>query len=385
MADNNGGPWGGGGGNRGGSGGNGDDRNTRPENNGPRRPGGQGQGPGLDEFLTKGQEQFRVIFGGGRNGDNGSGGAGGAGGPKLTAGLIGLIALGAVAVWGAASFYTVKPEEKSVELFLGEFHKVGNPGLHFAPWPLVTREILQVSTERKIEIGKSTTGTDRGLMLTGDENIVDIDFEVIWNINDPQKYLFNLADPAATIAAVSESAMREIIAQTELDPILSSGRGAIAIQLSELVQSTLNSYDSGVTVVRVNFDHADPPEPVVASFQKVQDADQEGRRVQSLATAYSNRVVAQARGEAAQIVQGAEAYRAEVVNGAKGDASRFLAILEEYQIAPEVTRRRMYLETMEQVIGGSDVTLIDGNSGGNDVVPYLPLAEVRRTTDGGSN
>ena len=381
MAGNNGGPWGGGG-NKGGSGG--DDDNNR--NNGPRRPAGGDQIPELDELLNKGREQFRVLMGGGNGGGNRSGG-GAPSGPAFTRGTIGLAAAAAVVVWGMASFYTVKPEEQSVELFLGEFHQVGNPGLNFAPWPLVTREVVAVSTERTIEIGTSNVGNDAGLMLTGDENIVDIDFQVVWNIRDPQRFLFNLADPAATIAAVSESAMREIIAQSELAPILNVNRASIAQQLTDLVQSTLDSYDSGVNIVRINFDKADPPQPVIASFRKVQDAEQERDRLQSLADAYANRVVAEARGQAAQLLEEAEAYRAQVVNAAEGEASRFSSILTEYQMAPDVTRQRMYLETMEKVLGSVDLMLLDDNNGdGTGVVPYLPLNEIRRsTTEGGSN
>lgn len=380
MAGNNGGPWGGGG-NKGGSGG--DDDNNR--NNGPRRPAGGDQIPELDDLLNKGREQFRVLMGGNGGGNRSGGGA--PSGPAFTRGTIGLAAAAAVVVWGMASFYTVKPEEQSVELFLGEFHQVGNPGLNFAPWPLVTREVLAVSTERTIEIGTSNVGNDAGLMLTGDENIVDIDFQVVWNIRDPQRFLFNLADPASTIAAVSESAMREIIAQSELAPILNVNRASIAQQLTDLVQSTLDSYDSGVNIVRINFDKADPPQPVIASFRKVQDAEQERDRLQSLADAYANRVVAEARGQAAQLLEEAEAYRAQVVNAAEGEASRFSSILTEYQMAPDVTRQRMYLETMEKVLGSVDLMLLDDNNGeGSGVVPYLPLNEIRRsTTEGGSN
>jgi membrane protease subunit HflK len=380
MAGNNGGPWGGGG-NKGGSGG--DDDNNR--NNGPRRPAGGDQIPELDDLLNKGREQFRVLMGGNGGGNRSGGGA--PSGPAFTRGTIGLAAAAAVVVWGMASFYTVKPEEQSVELFLGEFHQVGNPGLNFAPWPLVTREVLAVSTERTIEIGTSNVGNDAGLMLTGDENIVDIDFQVVWNIRDPQRFLFNLADPASTIAAVSESAMREIIAQSELAPILNVNRASIAQQLTDLVQSTLDSYDSGVNIVRINFDKADPPQPVIASFRKVQDAEQERDRLQSLADAYANRVVAEARGQAAQLLEEAEAYRAQVVNAAEGEASRFSSILTEYQMAPDVTRQRMYLETMEKVLGNVDLMLLDDNNGeGSGVVPYLPLNEIRRsTTEGGSN
>ena len=378
MAGNNGGPWGGGG-NNGSDGGN---EPPKP----PRRP-NEPQGiPEIDELVKKGREQLRVLMGGGNGGGAGGRGAGGGGGPALTRGTVGLGILGALVLWGMASFYTVKPEEQSVELFLGKYSSTGGPGLNFAPWPVVTREVLAVTTERNIDIGTSRSGMDAGLMLTGDENIVDIDFQVVWNITNPQQYLFNLANPPQTIGAVSESAMREIIAQSELAPILNRDRGAIADRLSDLIQSTLDSYDSGVNIIRVNFDKADPPVEVIASFRKVQDAEQERDRLQNVADAYANQVLAGARGESAQLLEQAEGYRAQVVNEAAGEASRFSAVLNEYQKAPEVTRKRLYLETMEKVLGGTDIILLDDNAGGGQgVVPYLPLNELRRTTDGGSN
>ena len=372
MAGNSGGPWGGNGsGNNRPTGNNDDDR-------GNRRPSGQsGQvPPEVEEMLRAGQERFRVLMGGGNGGSGGSGGQGG-GGPESMRGMLGLGALLAIGLWAFSSFYTVKPEEKSVELFLGEFSSVGNPGLNFAPWPLVTYEVLPVTREQTESIGIGGRGSDAGLMLTGDENIVDIDFEVVWNINDPSEYLFNLRDPQQTIRAVSESAMREIIAQSELAPILNRDRGVIAVRLQELIQSTLDSYESGINIVRVNFDRADPPEQVIDAFREVQAAEQERDRLEKQADAYANRVLAQARGEAAQALETAEAYRAQVVNGATGEASRFGAILNEYRKAPEVTRKRMYLETMEEVLGRVDKVIID-ETGGSGVVPYLPLNELRK-------
>ncbi len=378
MAGNTGGPWGGGGNN--GSGGGDDDRK-----NGGRKPGGEGPNiPEIDDLVNKGREQLRVLMGGG--GGNRGAGSGGGGGPEITRGMIGLGAIAALGLWAFASFYTVRPEEKSVELFLGDFLEIGEPGLNFAPWPVVTREVLAVTTERNIDIGTSRSGMDAGLMLTGDENIVDIDFQVVWNINDPEDYLFQLANPPQTIEAVAESAMREIISQSDLAPILNRDRGAIADRLRDLIQSTLDSYNSGVTIIRVNFDKADPPEPVIASFRAVQDAEQERDRVQNVADAYANRVVAEARGQSAQILEEAEGYRARVVNEAEGEASRFSAVLAEYEKAPEVTRKRLYLETMESVLGGVDIIILDEGQGGSGVVPYLPLNDLRRTPPaGGSN
>ncbi|MCA0870045.1 FtsH protease activity modulator HflK [Seohaeicola saemankumensis] len=394
MAGNSGGPWGGGGssgggGNRGnggdnggnnGSGGGGGGGGRRPEDGGP-------QIPEIDELMKKGQEQLRVLMGG-RGGQGSGGGNGprkpGGSGPMFTKGTIGLGVVAAAVLWGMASFYTVKPEEQSVELFLGEFSAIGNPGLNFAPWPVVTREVIPVKVEQIEQIGAGSRGGDAGLMLTGDENIIDVDFQVVWNISDPSGFLFNLRDPRLTIQAVSESAMREIIAQSDLAPILNRDRGIIADRLNELIQTTLDSYNSGVNIVRVNFDGADPPEPVKDAFREVQSAGQERDRLEKQADAYANRVLAGARGEAAQTLEEAEGYRAQVVNEAEGEASRFSAVLEEYSKAPEVTRKRLYLETMEEVLGRVDKVILDENGGGSGVVPYLPLNELRSNSNTGN-
>ncbi|MFV0245889.1 MAG: FtsH protease activity modulator HflK [Qingshengfaniella sp.] len=374
MAGNNGGPWGGGGHNSGGDGGN---------RGGGRRP-GQGetpQIPEIDDLVKKGQEQLRVLMGG-RGGGTGRGGPGMSGGPKLTRGTVGLAALVLVGFWAFASFYTVKPDEQSVELFLGRYHATGDPGLNFAPWPVVTAQVIPVTRERSEDIGVQRTGTDTGLMLTTDENVVDIDFQVVWNIRDPAQYLFNLRDPEATVRAVSESAMREIIAQSELAPILNRDRGQIEVNSQQLIQGTLDSYDSGINIIRVNLDKADPPTEVIDAFREVQAAEQERDRLERQADAYANRVLAGARGEAAQLLEEAEGYRAQVVNEAQGEASRFSAVLEEYRNAPDVTRKRLYLETMEKVLGDVDKVILDGavtGGEGQGVVPYLPLNELRRT------
>jgi modulator of FtsH protease HflK len=389
MAGNSGGPWGGGGSSGGGN--NGGDRGNNGSGQGGggggRRPGGEGpQIPEIEELMKKGQEQLRVLMGGrGGSGKGGGAGGGGGAGPKLTKGTIGLGVVVAAVLWGLASFYTVKPEEKSVELFLGKFSAIGEPGLNFAPWPLVKAEVIPVTQEQREDIGVGR-GIDAGLMLTGDENIFDIDFQVVWNISDPAKYLFNLRDAQLTIRAVSESAMREIIAQSQLAPILNRDRGIIADKLKELIQLTMDSYDSGINIVRVNFEKADPPAPVIDAFRDVQAAAQERDRLQNVADAYANRILAEARGQAAQLLEEAEGYRAQVINEARGETSRFTAVLQEYEKAPDVTRQRLYLETMEKVLGDVDKIILDENAGGQGqgVVPYLPLNELRRNA-GGSN
>lgn len=384
MASDNGGPWGGGG-NRGGSGGGNDDNQG-----GNRRP-GQGGGPDrpipeIDDLVRKGQEQLRVLMGGrGNRGRPNGGGEGG--GRGFGRGGILIVLVAAVFVWAFASFYRVDTSEQSVELLFGERHQVGTEGLNFAPWPVVTHEIYPVTRENIIDIG---AGMDAGLMLTGDENIVDIDFQVVWNIGNIENFVFNLADPVDTITAVSESVMREIIGRSNLAPILNRDRGVIAQKLQDLIQSTLDSYDSGVNIVRVNFDRADPPREVIDSFREVQAAEQTRDTLEKQADAYANQVVAAARGEAAQLLEQAEGYRAKVVNEAEGEAARFIAVYDEYVKAEDVTRKRLYLEMMERVLGDVDKVIIDeGAQGGQGVVPYLPLNELRRspsnTTTGGAN
>jgi membrane protease subunit HflK len=382
MAGNNGGPWGGGG-NRGGD----DDR--RPPGGGRRPSEGGSQLPEIDELVRKGQDQLRVLMGGRGGGGRGGAGGGGGQGPQFGKGTIGLAVLGAVALWVFASLYTVKPEEQSVELFLGKYYKTGNPGLNFAPWPLVKAEIVNVTSERTEDIGQRQTRGNEGLMLTTDANIVDINFQVVWNISDPSKLLFNIRDPQLTVQAVSESVMREIIAASNLAPILNRDRGLIADTAMQSIQDTLDEYESGIRVVRVNLDKADPPREVIDSFREVQAAEQERDRLQRQADAYANRVLAEARGEAAQTLEQAEGYRARVVNEAQGDASRFTSVREEYVKAPDVTRRRLYLETMERVLGGIDKTILGedvvGGEGGSGIVPYLPLNELRRDPVQGGN
>jgi membrane protease subunit HflK len=379
MAGNNsGGPWGGGG-NRG------DQGDKGGNQGGGRGPGGGNRPdmPEIDEIVRKGQEQLRVLMGG-KGGKGGGNRPSGGGGNALGFGSIGLFVVAAFALWVFASFYRVDTSEQSVELFFGEYYKTGNEGLNFAPWPIVTKEILPVTKENIEDIGVGRgVRADEGLMLTGDENIVDIDFQVVWNINDPQKFLFNLAGQRETIRAVSESVMREIVARTNLTPILTTGKGAIATDLQLLIQETLDSYDAGVSIVRVNLDKADPPREVADSFREVQAAEQKRDTLEKQADAYSNRVVAEARGEAAQLLEQAEGYRAQTVNEAEGEASRFVAVYDEYAKASDVTRKRLYLETIERVY--SDVTKViinDGVGGGQGVVPYLPLNELNKPKAG---
>ena len=372
-----GGPWGGGGGS--GSNGGGGKRDDDDDDRRGGRPGPVG-GSEIDQLMKRGQEQLRVLMGGRGTGGTG-GGAGGSGGPMVTRQGIALGVLALIAAWSFMSFYSVRTEERSVELFLGESAGVGEPGLNFAPWPIVTYEKVLVTGERTTDIpqGQDQSGASR--MLTGDQNVVDIGFQVVWNISDPEKYLFNLADPENTIRAVSESAMRDIIAQSQLSPILNRDRGVIARDLRTAVQATLDNYNAGINVIRVNLKIAQAPAEVIDAFNAVQSAQQERDRLEKEADAYANKVTAGARGEAAQLLEEAEAYRAQAVNSANGEAARFNSVYEEYVKAPEITRRRLYIETMERVLGGMNKVILDGVSGGEagqGVVPFLPLTELGR-------
>ena len=381
YSENSGGPWGNGGKNNDKKSpwGANDNDNPVKSNNDPI-----GSVPEIDELVRKGQEKLRSILGGkgGSGGPNGTrnGGSGGS-----ARGPIGLLLLALAGFWAYSSFYTIKPEEQSIELFLGTYYKTGTSGLNFAPWPLVRAEVLTTTRENTEDIGVGIRGgrADDGLMLTGDENIVDIDFQVVWNISDPREFLFNLADPRMTIQAVSESAMREIIGRSELSPILNRDRAVISAEVRALIQTTLDSYDSGVNIVRLNFDKADPPAEVIDAFRDVQAAEQERDTLEKQADAYANQALAQARGESAQLLEEAEGYKAKVVNEASGEASRFLSIYEEYIKSKDVTRKRLYLDTMERMLSKVDKVILDKGVGGDQgVVPYLPLNQLKV---GGSN
>ena len=334
------------------------------------------------------------IYSGGKGGANNKNKPPKGGGAGFGFGGFGLIFIAIFGLWVFNSFYRVDTSEQSVELFFGEYYKTGNEGLNFAPWPVVTKQILPVTRENSEDIGVGRGArADEGLMLTGDENIVDIDFQVVWNITDAQQFLFNLQDPKETIRAVSESAMREIIARSNLSPILNKDRGAITAELKKLIQDTLDIYGSesdgnvtgsGINIIRVNLLGANPPREVIDAFREVQAAEQTRDTLEKQADAYSNRVVAEARGKAAQLMEQAEGYRTQTINEAEGEASRFVSVYQEYAKAPEVTRKRLYLETIEKVYGSVNKVVIDESSSGQGVVPYLPLNELTKQKTGGN-
>lgn len=362
-----GGPWGGGG--NGGSGGGGGNNQGGPWGQGPNRPrggggGGNGGPPDLEEIIRRSQDRFRNVLPGGING-----------------GVIAILALVVLAFVGIQSVYTVQPDERGVELRFGKpKDEVSMPGLHFHFWPIETVEIVKV-TEQQQNIGARATSTTAatGVMLTGDQNIVNVQFSVLYTVSDPKSYLFNVDAPAQTLQQVSESAMREVVGRRPAQDIFRDNRQAIAADVRAIIQATMDGYGAGLSINAVAIEDAAPPREVADAFDEVQRAEQDEDRFVQEANQYANQKLGAARGQAAQIVEEATAYKGRVVNEAKGEAQRFISIYDQYRSAPEVTRERMFIETMEQVLKNSNKIIIDEKQG---VVPYLPLNEIMRGNTG---
>jgi modulator of FtsH protease HflK len=302
-----------------------------------------------------------------------------------------LFIVGAIAVWALSGFYRVDADEQGVVLRFGKYTNMTQPGLNYhLPFPIESVMTPKVSKVNRIDVGfRSSNEGSRGAigdikeesaMLTGDENIVDINYSVFWVIKDASKYLFNIQDPIGTIKVVAETAMREVIARKKIQTILTQGRAEIEIEVQKIMQQILDSYNSGVDITQVQAQKSDPPAQVIDSFRDVQAAKADKERAQNEAEAYANDIIPRARGEAAKIVQEAEGYKKEVVAQAEGEASRFIAIYNEYAKAKTVTQERMYLETMEKVLSGVNKIIIDKQSG-SGVVPYLSLPELKKNTD----
>lgn len=372
-----GGPWGPRGSGGGGGGGG-------PWGGGPQGGGGPGQTPpDLEEILRKGQDRLKnMVPGGGSMGGRG----------------IALVLIGVVVVWLLTGFYTVRPNQVGLNLIFGAYVGQTAPGLNYnLPFPIgqvIKPDVTQVN---RVEVGyrsglegqRPREVLEESLMLTGDENIVDIDFDVQWQIDAAraEDFVFNIQNPEGTIKAVAESSMREVIGRRDIQAILTIEQGEIMQEVQEIMQSTLDDYGAGVTIRVVQLQAAVPPAQVREAFFDVNAAQQDLVRLQNEAETYASRVVPEARGRAARIIQEAEAYRERVVNDAEGQASRFNQILDEYVNAPDVTRERLFLETMERVLAGTDKVLIDQNGNGNGqqaVIPYLPLPEIQRRAQGGS-
>jgi len=302
---------------------------------------------------------------------------------------IGLILIILALVWVASGLYRVLPDEQGVVLRFGKFVKTTQPGLNYhIPMPIETVLTPKVTKVNRMDVGfrsERDSGFSSGggvadvpeesLMLTGDENIVNIDFSVFWVIKDAGKFLFQIQDPQGTVKAAAETAMREVIAKSRIQQILTEGRAKIENETQEIIQSILDEYNSGIQVTQVQTQKADPPDQVIDAFRDVQAARADMERSKNEAEAYANDVIPRARGEAAKIMQAAEAYKQKVVASAEGEASRFVSIYTEYAKAKEVTQERMYLETMEKVLADIDKVIIEKNAG-SGVVPYLPLPEL---------
>ncbi|MEQ9689285.1 MAG: FtsH protease activity modulator HflK [Bauldia litoralis] len=375
-------PWdnqsSGGGGWKGGNGG--------PWGQPPRNTGGGGGGgpnpPDIEELLRRSQDRLKSVL---------PGGGGGKSNP-----LVIFLIIAAVVVFAAFQFFTfrVQPDEVGVVLRFGEYDRQAPSGLNFRlPYPIETVFTPKVTRVNRITIGQ--VGEDSGsagrdipeesLMLTGDENIVDIDFSVFWEISNARDYLFNMEDPIGSIKAAAESAMREVVGRSNIQPLLTQARAITETDVQTLIQQTMDEYGAGVQINQVQLLKVDPPSEVIASFRDVQAARADQERSQNEAQTYANRVIPEARGQASQITEAAIAYRDRITNEAQGQADRFTQVYDSYRVAPEVTRQRMYLETLENVFSGTSKVIIDQKDGATGVLPYLPLDSLgRRNTTGGN-
>jgi len=329
----------------------------RPQGGGPRRPGGNGpdMGAGFEEL----RRRIGGMFGG-----RGPGGG-------VRPGAIAAIAGIAFALWALTGVYVVQPNEEAVVTTFGAYSRSEAPGLRYhLPIPIERVEKVAVTTLNRIDVG-GTTGADvpqESLMITADENIINLDFSVTWRVQDAQRYLFTTRDAEASVKAVAESAMREVVGKTPLDPILTNGRGQLQVQTAELMQQTLDRWGAGVSIVEVQIRSVNPPTEVVAAFQDVQSAEQDRDSAVNEANTYRNRVVQEAKGDAAKITQSAQGYREQAVREASGDTARFNSIYNEYRRAPGATRDRLYIETMQKVLARSNKVIIDAKGASAPII-----------------
>jgi membrane protease subunit HflK len=362
-----GGPWGG-------SGGGGQ---------GPRGGGGQSgqQPPDIEEMLKRGQDKFKKLLPSGK------------GGPKRVV----LLVLAAIVIWLGSGFYRVQPSEQGVELLFGKFVQMTTPGLNYwFPSPIgqvftpdVTNTNITSVGFREVGSGgvRSTSVRDvpeESLMLTGDQNIIDIDYQVQWRIKNAADFLFNIRNPQETVKLASESAIREIVGQNTLEDALAKQRQQVETKTHDVLQKILDSYGAGVFIDSVKMQKVEPPKQVIDAFNDVQRAKQDRERQQNEAQAYANDIIPKAKGEAASMIQEATAYKEKMIREAEGEAKRFLSVFEAYKGGKQVTRTRLYLERMQQVLQDSEKVIIDKGQGGPGVIPYLPLPEIKKRS-GGAN
>ncbi len=351
--NNGGGPWGQspGGGNNG---------------RGPRRPSGGGNTPNLEDILNRGRQQFGGQVPGGR---------------WLAVGAV----LALIVFWLFQSIYTVAPQEIGVELRFGQpKDEFSEPGLHFLLWPVETVEKVNI-TENQTRVAsivgnRSNVDDSDGLMLTGDQNIVDVGFSILWRVTDPGAYLFNVEAPDEVLRRTAESAMREVVGRRPAQDIYRDDREGVTLDVREITQSILDSYGAGITVSNISIENASPPAEVADAFDEVQRAEQDEDRFQEEARSYANTLLGEARGQAAQIREEAAAYKDRVVKESEGEAARFISIYTEYANAPEVTRKRMFLEVMEDVFGGANKIILESGATDSGIVPYLPLDQLQRSS-----
>lgn len=336
---------------------------NEPGNSGGKDPwGGRNneQGPpDLDEVVRKLQDKFGGLFGQGRGRGNGGG---------ASAGSAGLVLLLAVALWALSGIYIVDEGQRGVVLQFGSYKETTMPGLNWYPRFIQTVETVDISSVRSMELGRRA---DEALMLTQDENIIDVKFTVQYQVKDARDYLFNVRDPDQTLREATESAIREVIGQSEMDFVITGGRSEVVDRIKVLVQSILDRYRAGLTVVNFNMQDAQAPEQVQGAFADAVKAREDEQRFKNEAEAYANDVLPKARGQAARLIEEANAYRDQVIAAAEGETARFISVLAQYEKAPAVTRKRLYLETMESVLGQSSKVLVD-TKGGNNLL-YLPL------------
>jgi modulator of FtsH protease HflK len=352
--NNNGGPWGqvpGGGG--GGGGGN----NRRPGNT-----------PNLEDILARGRDRFQGGLPGGRW-------------------AIGGVVLAAVVLWAVNSVYVINSNEIGVVTLFGKpKEQTSLEGLHFLLWPIEQVERVP-RTENQIVIGTTSSnrnGQENGLMLSGDSNIADVQFSVLWQVENPINYLYNVRQPEDLVRRTAESAMREVVGRRPVQDIFRDDRAGILSEVQQITQTVLNGYGAGVTINQVTFDNAQPPAEVADAFNDVQRAEQDEDRLQEEARSYANTLLGNARGESAKIREDAAAYKQQVTLEAEGEAARFISVYNEYVNNPDVTRKRLYLETMEQVLGGANKVIMEPGAAGSGVVPYLPLPEVQSRSNNSS-
>ena len=323
--------------------------------------------PDLDEIIKKLQNKFSGLFGGR---------GGGTGGGKRAAGGFGLSFIAAVVlvIWALSGIYIVDEGKQGVVLQFGAFKAITNPGPHWYPRFIQSVEIVDVEQVRSVNLGRIP---DEALMLTQDENIIDIKFTVQYKVKDAREYLFNVRDPDATLRQATESAVREIVGKNKLDFVITEGRPEVAARAEKLIQDVLDGYSTGVLVVKLNMQDAQPPQQVQAAFDDAIKAREDEQRQINEAEAYANDIIPRARGTAARRIQEAEAYREEIIQKAQGESDRFLKVLTEYKKAPEVTRERLYLEAMESVLATSNKVMIDVKQGGS--LMYLPIDKLMQS------